>query len=519
MENKQLQIDPVIEQRILGAILFNNELFNIISHKINENIFYFEKNQMIWSILAETIGHSEKIDMIHLLDLVRRKDLSKIITAGYIAEVANSDSLDINRDVNTLQKDYFGREYTKIDNEANTKIAIGEDPYDVSKWHQDKIDTLFILNEDEGKSLKTITIDAIEDLRGRKEGTMSNRLLTNSQYDKVIDISPRELIWLAGLSKMGKTKNLINIIYELMKIHSEEVSVFWASMEDDPEKILRHFLAIETGIDLDVMEGKKDVRITDDEFDLLKEKTKIFEDWDISIDYGSYSVEYVAKKSKAFSRTRKTKHCVYIFDNFNILKDNVERGTDIQKENFVAGKLQQLHLALNKNGLRSTIIVLDHLNKSALSAESVKSGFRATEGQLSGSGRKSQIMTQLLFLNKLSRFGDSIYNEYNQSPDKMLSDGKEWTMKEILNKLTILEVILSREAVCEPGIPIRTLADLGTMQFTDFEEMKKAPSQESIDAISEKEKEKEGEAQIIDFERQVMDAAEEEKDEGYEAPF
>jgi len=138
-------------------------------------------------------------------------------------------------------------------------------------------------------------------------------------------------------------------------------------------------------------------------------------------------------------------------------------------ENHVAGQLHQLRLKSNSDGYNTCIVVLDHLSKS-LFDKGLDTGYRPTESMLKGSGKKIEILTSLLSINKLGLYQELV-DQYKDMPVKELSDGKEWSMDDILKQLTIYEVIKSRNATCEAGNPVRFLADLGTMQFTDWQEM------------------------------------------------
>jgi len=92
----------------------------------------------------------------------------------------------------------------------------------------------------------------------------------------------------------------------------------------------------------------------------------------------------------------------------------------------------------------------------------------------------------------------------HKRPDKTLADGNEWSMTDILNKMSIYEVITSRNGGCESGVPVRFIADLNTMSFRSWEEMKNPPNHIEQPSIP---------SSLLDTE------VEEVKDEWDDAPF
>ena len=470
-QKQELKVDPVIEQRILGAILFNNELYHNISGKVKEELFYFERNQIIWDIIKTTIDDGEKIDLLHLFELVRRKDLTAIIPADYVAKIGNSDSIDINRDIKLLTRDYFTREYATYNDEANQKIITGEHPYTVTKWHQEKLDNLFILNEDEGKSFSELILDTNLDIKNKKEGINNDRLFTGTELDNIFDLTPDETIWLSSRAKSGKTKILIYVISKLLE-KNPETGIRWWSFEDPVKRIISNIYSVRTGMSIKRLEGQKE-KLTDEEYNKIVTTSKLMKDYDISLSYGVANVEKVTTESISFVRKRKKKTNIVIIDNFNSLVASVKYGSQNEKENAVVDALWSLRVKLNEDNMKTIIIVLDHLSKSVFKG-GLESGYRAGEDALRGSGRKLDALTTLLFINKLSRNQDLV-DQYTHIPNKILGDGKEWSMESIMRQMTILEVITSRNERCESGVPIRFLTNLETMQFQPWEKMKNPP--------------------------------------------
>lgn len=466
------QDEFILEKNVLANCLYNNEYIPLIKNILEKDSFFLEKHKVIWSIILEAYEKNEIIGPEYVVKIIRSRELHSIVESKYVILLNLPFNSDPIQDARIIQSEYISRKFVSLLQESTTRISKHkEDAYLTSCWMQEQLDNLFILQGSNTKIFKNTVQDALIDMRNRMNNETKHRLKTNTKFDELFDFSPFETIWFAGLSKMGKTKNIIYIIYHLIK-NNPDIGIKWFTMEDDENKIIRHFEAIESLIPISKMEAKNENdKLNEFEYDKLVSIAKNIENYDISLDYGSHTMEYVTNQSMNFIRSRKQKHNIIIIDNFNILVDNLtERKGQIEKENDIAGKIQKLRIDTNKDGLSTTIVVLDHLNKEVLK-DGLKRGFRGTEGQLKGSGRKAETMTQLIYLNKTSRFPELI-DEYKNLPPVSLITG-ETTLDEILEKLTIYELILTRNGGCATGNPVRFMTNLDTMEFTEFEYMKK----------------------------------------------
>jgi len=461
-----------IEEAILGALLLEGKEIENISTLITEDYFYKPQHQIIFRAILNIHELGFVPDMLTVTQELRDQvTLAEIGGAGYIAQLSNSISsaLELNTHIRILTEKYIQRQFILITEKSLRDGRKGGNPYKIYKELSEKYDKLFTI-EDESKQFKHIIDETIEDLKGIMEGLVRSRLYSRTKFDEIIDVSRDETIWVAALAKHGKTKMVIQFMSQLLK-HNEDIGVKWFSMEDPDLKIVRHFGAIETNIQISKMERKdENIYLNKEEFENISEKLENIKKYDISIEYGSKPTEFVTTQTLSFVKKRKQKHNIIIIDNFNILVGNVEgRMTDVQKENYVVEKLQKLRTKTNQKGFNTTFIVLDHLNKEIFK-NGLENGFRPSEGLLKGSSRKQEAMTQMIFINKIERH-PLLMDEYKGLP-KVKFRGVDTDISEIMEKLILYEAILTRNGGIKLGSPIRYIADLDTMKFEDFEELK-----------------------------------------------
>lgn len=283
---------------------------------------------------------------------------------------------------------------------------------------------------------------------------------------RIMALRENNLIFFAASPKVGKTRAIVAMIYELVT-HNENVSVQWFSGEDDRPHIIRLLLSYHTNIPEKVMTGEERL-LTGDEYDKLKAASEYIATKDIDIYDEPIHVDKVSMMFGTFCSKRRGKLCILIYDNFNIARDLV---TDIQsgleKENYVAGAFQRINTINNKNGKTSLTIVVDHLSKEHLRKASFEEAYRPRLEHLKGTNRKYEVVTQLIMLNRPALYKDLVADE--RTKDNLSINGKIYPREEILNKLLILEVTGNRNGSIEDSeAVIRFFSDLYTMEYEEW---------------------------------------------------
>mgnify|MGYP003602061472 CR=1 FL=1 len=294
---------------------------------------------------------------------------------------------------------------------------------------------------------------------------------------KLLKLIPNNLIFLAASPKVGKTRLLVAIIYEMIT-HNEDVSIQWFSGEDDKAHIIRLLLSYHTNIPESVMTGEERM-LTGDEYDILKKASDYIASKDIEIIDEPMHVDKVSMMFGTFCSKRRGKLCIMLYDNFNIARDLITDQSGLEKENYVAAAFQRINTMNNKNGKTSFSIVVDHLSKEHIRKQSFEEGYRPRQEHLKGSNRKYEVATQILMLNRPSLYKDLVADE--RTKGCLSFNGKVYDREEVLNKLLIAEMVANRNGSMEESHAlIRFTADLYNMEYTEWDETFEVLSTEDI---------------------------------------
>ena len=461
--------DQKAEEAILGALLVEEEktYSEVASIFEGKEMFYYEKHNTLWKAIENIINKKEEVDLVTVVNELRvNEKLNDVGGPVYIAKLSNNigSGAHVKNHARIIKQLYTARQLISISNTTMQRAYDLDDVFSIYKDLDLNISNLFGTETGKAVSINDAIDNSLHDIKGRMEGTAMTRIKTNSCFDEIIDISPNELIWIGALPKAGKTKTMIKLISAIIK-ENENVAINWYSMEDDQTKLIANIASLETKIKTKVILGKDDYRLTDESYDTVKSSLSKYRDYDLKIAYGTHTVDQVFLESKNFVRQRKSKFNIIIIDNFNILRDTAKGQNSLAKEDYVAAKIQQLKLDTNSEGLSTCIFVLDHLNKEA-SKDLLRMAGRPAESTLTGTGRKTQVLTQLLSVNKPSEFPELVSEEHAKKP--LIIRNTVIDRKRIFDNLIIYESLKSRENSSVNKI-LRVVANFDNMQFQSLD--------------------------------------------------
>jgi len=457
------------EEIVIGSILLDGNIaFETTDILLSSHTnFYKEKHQLIYKAFKAIIEEKSEIDITTTTQKLRSMGkLDSIGGAFTLLEVANKlgSGAHVKTHARVVFQEYVKREMIKVNSIAINELYSGEiDITEVRENIESKTADLFltISNAMSAKVAINKTLKIIKDI---KDAEYHPQKLTYSPFDIIFDFSRDQLMWIGAMKKSGKTKTMTILMSMLLKHHSD-IAIRWFSMEDSIERIWSHFGAIETGINLKKLFGKDDNDLTDEEYTNFEKGLKKYEEADMDITFGVKSVNQVSSEAMQFIRKRKNKFNIIIIDNFNILVPSAKGDNQNEKESYTADKLQQLKISANENNYSSIIIVLDHLKKTEKMA--IDKAFRPEEQDLKGSGRKGEVLTQLISINKPGETKE-LYSE-EKSKGKILIGRKNFNRTDLLEKLLIYELLVGRDEKTN-NMMLKMIADLGTMKFMDFKE-------------------------------------------------
>ena len=461
------------EEYVIAAILLEGNLafteaaIRIESHKE----FYKEKHRLIYKAFESLVSEKKVIDMTMTIQKLRAQEtLDEIGGSMAIAELTNKigSAANIIGHAAKVKEYYIKRELIKINHEYINKLYSGD--YDVSdlKDEMSGLQAELFRSLNSALSAKQAISSTLKMVENIKEGTAGTIRLTHTPLDKVFMFSRDELIWLGAMKKAGKTKVTITLMVNLLR-HNDDIAIRWFSMENPIEEVWAHFGAIETGIDVTKIIGKnKDgKKLTNDEYKRFKLALKKYENADIDITYGRYNINKLTSESLQFVHKRKNKFNIIIIDNFNILINSAKGSGQTEKESYIADKIQDLRTEANRNGMNTVVYVVDHLKKTGDQRDALKLGFRPTDEDLKGSGRKGEVLTQLVSMNKPSN--SQLLMSEEKAKGEIIINNKSINRVEIVKRLIIFESLTSRYNSTN-SVMLKMLSNLGTMRWMDYKE-------------------------------------------------
>ena len=243
------------EMSVLGAMLLDNEVINVVIPLVNKQSFYKTAHQELYQTIMELYDKGQAVDLVLLREeLKKRSLLEKVGGVEYLIELEDA--------VPTIGNVEY---YANIVREKAIKRNLIEVAATIQKQSFDEsIDTDILLDTSEraifdvtqkkfnaaSTKLHEIlkeTFSRIENLHDRK-----NRLtgLSTGFYDLddiTSGLQPSELIIIAARPSMGKTSIALNIVEHVGVVEKKAVVVF--SLEMSAHQVAQNMLCSHARID------------------------------------------------------------------------------------------------------------------------------------------------------------------------------------------------------------------------------------------------------------------------------
>lgn len=240
------------EQSVLGGLMLDNKVWDIIGDRISEDDFYRKEHRLIFRAIRELADQEKPFDVITLMDVLKRDD--KLEDAGglqYLGTLAKDTPsaanapyyADMVRERSVLRQ--LGNAGSEISNSVYRRE--GRSTTDLIEFAEQKV---FSIAEQlrrgvsgfEGiRSLLGKAVDRVEKLY-QQEGSLSGTATGFSDFDDMTSgLQPSDLMIVAGRPSMGKTSFAMNIAEYIAIKGSKPVAVF--SMEMPGEQLTLRLLS------------------------------------------------------------------------------------------------------------------------------------------------------------------------------------------------------------------------------------------------------------------------------------
>lgn len=237
------------EMSVLGSMLLENDVINIVIQVIDKNSFYKKANKELFQTIVDIYDQGHAVDLVILKEeLEKRSLLEEVGGVTYLMEIEESVPMAANVEY-----------YAKIVREKGIKRNLIETAIKIQQEaYMDTVDSDSLLDKSE-RSIFEITqkkflrqsnrlydvlketFDRIDALHDRKEDRLTG--LSTGFFDLddlTCGLQPSELIIVAARPSMGKTSFALNIL-ENVGVQSGKAAVLF-SLEMSAQQIAQNML-------------------------------------------------------------------------------------------------------------------------------------------------------------------------------------------------------------------------------------------------------------------------------------
>ena len=397
------------EQAVLGGLMLENNAWDQVADKLNEDDFHLFDHRIIFQAIAELAYHNQPFDVITLADKIKHSEDNAInnknVTA-YIATLAKETPTAANI---SAYADIV-REKSILRQLASTGTEIASSAYQTkgldSKQLLDIAETKIFEIGDHGekqlsgfqdmKVLLKSTVERIDELYER--GDSITGIATGfDQFDEnTSGLQNGDLIIIAGRPSMGKTSLTMNIAEYAAIQKQSSIAIF--SMEMPSHQLTMRMLSSIGRIN---QQSIRTGKLTEEDWPRLTSAVSMLSDAKIYIDD---SPALSPTEIRARARRLKREHglSMIIVDYLQLMQitDSSENRTNDVSE--ISRSLKALAKELNV-----PVVALSQLNRSL----EQRTDKRPVMSDLRESGAIEQDADLIVFI-----YRDEVYNE--ESPDK-----------------------------------------------------------------------------------------------------
>ena len=249
------------ERSVLGAILLQNDTFNIAAESIDSQDFYRDAHRRIWDKMVKLAERGDAIDFITLKEeLARAGDLDDVGGPAYIAALVDGVPRSTNvahyariiKEKATLRNLIFASNKilaSAYDGEDDAEMILDQAEHAIFAIADDKVSDGFVSMRD----LAQTSLDTIEQLQSKKELITGVPTGFVDLDEMTSGLQKGDLIIVAARPSMGKTSLVMNIAQHVGTKTDMTVGVF--SLEMSKEQLFLRMLTSEARIDAHRLRG------------------------------------------------------------------------------------------------------------------------------------------------------------------------------------------------------------------------------------------------------------------------
>lgn len=241
-----------IENAVLGGMLLNSEVYYTVSDKLDEDMFYEDKNKFIYKAI-KNVAKTSKVDILTVSQ--KCMELKASLKDTYLKEI--KWALEISRLTSSINSALHINEHIEILKMYKAKRMLHEVSQRTLKAIDDNMDIQDIINDlsdtltNASNTKSSTEVDIRQGLKEfvlNQEKNVEDKLVPTliPEVDQVIGgFEYSDLIIVAGAASMGKTSFMLKLLENFLKI-DKSVAIF--SLEMSNNQLLTRLISMSTGI-------------------------------------------------------------------------------------------------------------------------------------------------------------------------------------------------------------------------------------------------------------------------------
>jgi replicative DNA helicase len=353
-----------LEEAVLGSCIIEKGALDRILDSLTADMFYKESDQKIFSAMVSLFKDSEPIDMLTVVQRLRKMNELEMVGGAYAISLLSSriaGGANIEYHAKIIAEKYMAREAIRLLSESlNNLYDPMNDVFDViTKTEVSLSDITDVRNSVSSRRMSevidSVVIDLAERVEKRKIGEELHVMSGFKSIDKATGgLHPGDLTIIAARPGMGKTAFALSLLKNI-SVNTHKPCAFF-SLEVSSEQIANRLISMESGVNLSKL---RDARLDDSDFEIISNKTTDVKAAEIYIDDSPY-LNILELRTKA-RRLKTLKGIEAIFvDYLQLMKgDKDHNGTREQEISSISRNLKGL-----AKELKIPVIALSQLSRS-----------------------------------------------------------------------------------------------------------------------------------------------------------
>jgi replicative DNA helicase len=390
------------EQNVLGALLIDDKMADLIMPTLREDDFFVAQNRIIFSAMRELVEHSQPIDTVSVADKLEVQ--GKLDEVGSI-EYLNSLAMGV---VSSANATHYA-DIIKRDSLTRKVIGAGNDILEYAYSCEEGSDALSkaeqlifkIAEEKTDRALVKATealAEAMKAIQDAQSGnTPSNIVYTGfNQFDrKTKGLKPGDFVILAARPGVGKTAFALNIAANCL-LKDKTVAIF--NMEMTAASLVKRMLAYLSGVTFESMDIRGQLSDGD--------ASKLYNAYTVLLSKNLYIDDYsMNHPSDILSKCRRLKREVgldlVIVDYLQLMEADSKGRASESRQNDVSTMSRQLKVFAKELGV--PILALSQMSRGA-----EKEGRVPQLSDLRDSGAIEQDADMVMFLHDPSKVDENL---------------------------------------------------------------------------------------------------------------